>query len=110
MKRMPTMLTLGGALVCASAWLIGGNPTRTAQASEIVTDLAGAPLPRAGLPGPAESPGGADGYKWSYPKKVACGKLSGTTECKSRPTIESSEDEKKRAECEPTKGDLCLCD
>jgi hypothetical protein len=60
---------------------------------------------------PAESPSfDEDCYEWKYPKKDECGALSGTTECKAEPTINSAADDEKREKCEPTKGELCLCD
>jgi hypothetical protein len=64
------------------------------------------------LLGPArlESPGGDECFEWAYPKNDACGALSGKTECKARPTIEASDDEKKKADCQPTKGDDCFCE
>ncbi len=60
---------------------------------------------------PAESPSfDEDCYEWKYPAKDECGALSGSTECKAEPTINSAADDKKREQCEPTKGELCLCD
>jgi len=60
---------------------------------------------------PTESPSfDEDCYEWKYPSKDECGALSGTTECKAEPTIESAADEDKREKCKPTKGELCLCD
>jgi hypothetical protein len=88
---------VGALLGAGTLWL---GVTRSAQASEVAWQA----------PVPAESPGGGECYEWSYPKKTSCGKLSGTKECKTRPSIESSEDEDKKADCTPTKGDLCLCD
>ena len=98
MKRIAWAIAAGGALLGAGAWWLGA--TRSAQASEVGTPAAV----------PAESPGGGECYEWTYPKKTSCGKLSGTKECKTRPSIESSEDEAKKEDCKPTKGDLCLCD
>ena len=83
-------------------------------ASSLLVAVAGAAHSAKRLDGravPVESPGVTeDCYEYVYPKKDACGALSGTSECKATPTIEASDDEKKRAECEPTKGELCLCD
>ncbi len=61
---------------------------------------------------PLESPDGDDEdcFEWKYPKNDACGKLSGTTECKPKPTIEASDDAAKKEACKPTKGDDCLCE
>ncbi len=89
-----------GALLGGGVLLVGPATARSAPASQTVAQT----------PVPAESPGGGECYEWSYPKKTACGKLSGSKECKTRPSIESSEDEQKKEECKPTKGDLCLCD
>ena len=61
-------------------------------------------------PGPVESPSGGDCFEWTYPKSDACGALSGKTECKATPSIEASDDEKKKADCKPTKGDDCFCE
>jgi hypothetical protein len=96
MKRIVWAMAAGGALLGAGALWLGA--TRSAQASEVAATV------------PAESPGGGECYEWAYPKKTSCGKLSGTKECKARPSIESSEDEAKKEDCKPTKGDLCLCD
>jgi len=98
MKRIVWAIAAGGALLGAGALWLGA--TRSAHASEGAA--------RAAVP--AESPGGGECYEWTYPKKTSCGKLSGTKECKTRPSIESSEDEAKKEDCKPTKGDLCLCD
>ena len=57
-----------------------------------------------------ESPSGGDCFEWTYPKSDACGALSGKTECKAKPSIEASDDEKKKADCKPTKGDDCFCE
>jgi hypothetical protein len=59
---------------------------------------------------PLESPDEASCVEWKYPDKDACGALKGKTECKAKPTIEGSDDEKKKEECKPTKGDDCFCD
>lgn len=60
---------------------------------------------------PLESPGfDEDCYEFTYPKKDACGSLSGITECKSSPTIDASDDEAKKEACQPTKGDICFCE
>lgn len=59
---------------------------------------------------PLESPDEASCVEWKYPDKDACGALKGKTECKAKPTIEASDDEKKKEECKPTKGDDCFCD
>ncbi len=96
MNRTLWAVTGGAALLGAGALVVGPGEARSAQSSR--------------PPIRAESPGGGECYEWSYPKKTACGKLSGTKECKTRPSIESSEDEQKKEECKPTKGDLCLCD
>jgi len=61
-------------------------------------------------PAPLESPSGGDCFEWTYPKSDACGALSGKTECKAKPSIETSDDEKKKADCKPTKGDDCFCE
>jgi hypothetical protein len=98
MKRIVWAMAAGGALLGAGALWLGA--ARSAQASEAAARVAV----------PAESPGGGECYEWAYPKKTSCGKLSGTKECKTRPSIESSEDEAKKEDCKPTKGDLCLCD
>ena len=49
-------------------------------------------------------------FEWTYPKKDICGKLSGIIECKDEPSIELSDDEKKKEECQPTKGETCICE
>ncbi len=98
MMRIVWGMAAGGALLGAGALWFGA--TKTAQASEVAG--------RAAMP--TESPGGGECYEWTYPKKPSCGKLSGTKECKTRPSIESSEDEAKKEDCKPAKGDLCLCD
>lgn len=66
----------------------------------------------ASAPTPMESPDGDDDecYEWKYPKATACGKLSGKTECKKRPSIEASDDDEKKENCKPDKGDTCFCD
>jgi hypothetical protein len=105
MKRVLTVLVGGGVLVCLGA----GSSSLAARARDAARSVPLGSL-AARQPVPVESPGRAECYRWTYPKKASCGNLSGTKECKSRPTIESSDDEKKREECQPTKGDICLCD
>jgi hypothetical protein len=105
MKRMPTVLVGAGVLLCLSAGSFG--VASIARAS--IRPAQALALPGAG-PAGLESPGGAECYTWTYPKNAICGSLSGKKECKSRPTVESSDDQKKREECQPTKGDICLCD
>lgn len=61
-------------------------------------------------PIPLESPDQAECYEWKYPKNKACGDLSGKTECKSKPTIEASDDQDKKDKCKPKKGDTCTCE
>ena len=61
-------------------------------------------------PVPLESPDEEECYEWKYPKSDACGTLSGSTECKSQPTIEGSDDDEKKEKCKPQKGDVCFCE
>lgn len=89
---MITTLALVGAVFAVAA-PISASPSRAVGAPHAL---------------PAESPGG-ECYKWKYPDKDDCGKLKGTTECKSEPTIESEDDDKKKAACKPEKGDSCAC-
>jgi hypothetical protein len=98
MKRTLWAVACVGAILGAGA--LGFGVTRSAAASQFAVER----------PVPAESPGGGECYEWVYPKKAACGKLSGIKECKIRPSVENSDDEKKKEDCKPTKGDLCLCD
>ena len=106
MKRMPTVLVGAGVLTCFIAgWFGVVSIARASSRPALATALPGA--------GPAglESPGtSAECYTWTYPKNDVCGSLSGKKECKTRPTVESSDDSKKREECHPTQGDICLCD
>jgi hypothetical protein len=59
---------------------------------------------------PLESPDEQECFEWTYPKNNACGNLNGKTECKAEPSINASDDEKKKADCRPTKGDTCFCE
>jgi hypothetical protein len=59
---------------------------------------------------PLESPDSPRCYDWKYPDQDACGELKGKTECKATPTIEGSDDAKKKEACKPTKGSECFCD
>lgn len=64
---------------------------------------------RAQAPVKLESPDG-DCFEWKYPKKAECGALSGKTECKAEPSINTLEkDEAKRAACKPEEGAECFC-
>jgi hypothetical protein len=59
---------------------------------------------------PLESPDEDECFEWKYPKEDACGALKGKTECKATATIEGSDDDDKKAKCQPTKGDTCFCE
>jgi hypothetical protein len=103
MKKMILFALGAGASLLAVSVVVGPHVIASADASEMIE-----PARRAF---PTESPSfDEDCYEWKYPKKDQCGALSGTTECKAEPSINSAADDEKREQCAPTKGDLCLCD
>lgn len=89
-----TLWKSSGALLLGAALLLALFATTESRAS--VTRL--------------ESPDEAECFEWKYPKEKECGKLSGKTECKSTPSIESSDDDDKKDKCKPKKGDSCTCE